>query len=564
MNRARTRSVALLLLLSLSFASPLLAGSLPAASPRATLTQSIGLAEVSITYSRPRVRGRVIWGELVPYGEVWRTGADYPTRFEVGADLEVEGQTLPAGAYALYTIPGPERWTVVFSRDLELWGAFGYSPEHDQLRVEVEPRAAEPTESFTIELAEVTLDRAELRLRWDRLEVPVRLRVDDRAAVREQVESAEADAWGLWWRGAHYLLETGGDLALARRWIDRSLATERNWMNTWTSAEVHAAAGATEAAVAAGREAIEICHAEREHCPYTEVYRRTVESWAARSAREAVRSFVQPVSWSEPFEPFAIAEGLYSVGSAELTALLVTTAEGHVLIDVPLDRNVEMVWSNIEKLGFDPTDVEIQLTSHAHFDHVGGVAPILERTGARLVASAPDAELLAAGGRGGFFDLGEIGLFPPARVTETVEHLGEVRLGGVALTAHLTPGHTRGCTSWSGTVAIDGEPLRWVSVCSLSVLPGYRLAGDQSYPGIARDFCTSVEHLESLEPDVFLAAHASFFEFERKAAALRAGDRRAFVDPDGYRAFLEGARGRIEEALAEQGFAGGCAEVLER
>lgn len=262
---------------------PLIGQGFPAASPKATLTQRLGFNEVTITYSRPRVRDRVIWGELVPWGQVWRTGADYPTFIETKAEVRVEDRLLQAGKYALYSIPTPERWTIIFSRNTELWGAFGYSPEHDELRVEVQPRSAPFTESFTIELAEVTQNRAELLLRWARLAVPVRLEVDDFDQIRSRVESAEEGDWATGWRGAEYLLETGGDLSLARRWIDQSLTVERNWMNLWTSAQIHATAGETALAVEAGRAAIEDCSENQPYCPYVGVYRRSVASWTDSS-----------------------------------------------------------------------------------------------------------------------------------------------------------------------------------------------------------------------------------------------------------------------------------------
>jgi metallo-beta-lactamase class B len=269
----------------------------------------------------------------------------------------------------------------------------------------------------------------------------------------------------------------------------------------------------------------------------------------------------QPAEWTRPIEPFRIAGPLYYVGTADLASYLLATPAGHVLIDVPLDENASLVLANIRKLGFDPSDVKIQLASHAHFDHVGGIATALRTTGAQLAVSEHDAKLLGDGGKGDFL-LGDTASYPPAKADRILRHGERVRLGGVTLTAHLTPGHTRGCTTWSATLEDGGETLEMVSVCSLSVLQGYRLAGaDPSYPGIARDYCTSVETLRSLRPDLFLGAHGSFFGLLDKVERLRAGDRRAFVDPGGYRRWVERAAERIEATLREQGVAGGCAEV---
>lgn len=269
----------------------------------------------------------------------------------------------------------------------------------------------------------------------------------------------------------------------------------------------------------------------------------------------------QPANWTQPIEPFQIAGPLYYVGTAELASYLFTTPEGHVLIDVPLEENVPLVLANIRKLGFDPKDIEIQLASHAHFDHVGGIATALKETGAKLFLSEEDAKLVAAGGKGDFF-LADRSPYPPAKADRILADGDQVKLGAVTLTAHLTPGHTRGCTSWGATIEADGETLEVVSVCSLSVLPGYRLGPDPSYPGIARDYCTSLGKLRGLTPDVFLAPHGSFIGLVEKAEKVRAGNRRAFVDPEGYVQWLDEAAARIEATLKEQAVPSGCLEVL--
>jgi metallo-beta-lactamase class B len=274
------------------------------------------------------------------------------------------------------------------------------------------------------------------------------------------------------------------------------------------------------------------------------------------------REFRAPANWTQAIEPFAIAEGLYWVGTADLSSYLVTSDAGHILIDAPLEENVDRVLVSVRKLGFDPADVRILIASHGHFDHTGGVATMIERTGAELVLSPEEAKLVGAGGKGDFH-LGDSAAYRPAKAARTIGHLETVSVGGRTLTAHLTPGHTRGCTSWSGTARIAGQELTFVSICSLSVLPGYRLAGERpSYPGIARDYCSSVAHLRSLTPDLFLGAHGSFIGLDGKIEALAGGNGRAFVDREGYQSYLDRAQQQIEKTLAEQGAAGGCAAVL--
>lgn len=267
-------------------------------------------------------------------------------------------------------------------------------------------------------------------------------------------------------------------------------------------------------------------------------------------------------AWTQPHEPFRIADNLYYVGTADLTSFLITTQEGHILIDAPLDENVEKVLASIRELGFEPADIMLLLASHGHLDHTGGMARMLEATGAELVLSREAAALVGRGGRGDFH-LGDRGAYPPAKATRLVGHLETVSLGPVVLTAHLTPGHTKGCTSWSGEVTIGGRTKTWVSICSLTVLSGYRLAGDDpSYPGIARDFCSSVAHLRTLKADLFLASHGSFFRLDDKFDALEAGDEEAFVDPSGYRDFIARAAAAIDSTLRSQGEERGCNRVL--
>jgi metallo-beta-lactamase class B len=262
--------------------------------------------------------------------------------------------------------------------------------------------------------------------------------------------------------------------------------------------------------------------------------------------------------WTDPLGPFEIADDLYYVGSAGLAAYLFASEEGHILLDVPLDENVSMIADNVRSLGFDLDDIEILIASHAHFDHVGGLARMRELTGAQVVLSAGDAQLIAAGG------VGPAGAspFPAVRADRVVEHRGTVRLGGWTLTAQVTPGHTPGCTSWSGRAAIEGDSLSFVSVCSLSVLPGYRLVGSETtFPGMGEAYCRSIDTLRGLAPEIFLAPHGGFIDLEEKLAALRGGNRRAFVDPEGYREYVDDAAAAIERTLAEQGHDGGCAAL---
>ena len=276
-------------------------------------------------------------------------------------------------------------------------------------------------------------------------------------------------------------------------------------------------------------------------------------------ASQPVESPSLPPSWSERIEPFAVVEGLYYVGSAELSSLLITSKQGHILIDVPLESGADLVEANIRKLGFNPEDVKIILTTQAHFDHVAGVALFKKRNRSKLWVSAADASIIeSASVRSPDWAV----RFPAAKVDARITHLQPVQLGKAKVTAHLTPGHTPGCTSWSGEVEIAGEPKTWLTVCSLSVLPEYVRVGDKpSYPGIARDYCDSWKHLQSATVDIFLSSHGSFMSLPAKRERLAHGDAQAFVDPQGYVDYLKKAGAAIEQRLEEQGAVGGCESV---
>jgi metallo-beta-lactamase class B len=206
-------------------------------------------------------------------------------------------------------------------------------------------------------------------------------------------------------------------------------------------------------------------------------------------------------------------------------------------------------------LGLRIEDVKVLLNSHSHFDHAGGLAELQKKSGARLIASERDAVQIESGGQGDFA-WGDAHPFPAVRVDRKIKDGDTVELGGITLTAHLTPGHTKGCTTWTATFEEKRrkekpERLRAVFFCSTSVPDpeNYRLAGNPRYPEIAADYERSFKILRDLPCDLFLAPHGSMFGLLEKAARLRAGDRRAFVDPQGFRSYVEGSEKRFRELL---------------
>lgn len=252
--------------------------------------------------------------------------------------------------------------------------------------------------------------------------------------------------------------------------------------------------------------------------------------------------------WNRPVEPFRIAENLYYVGASGIASYLVTTSEGNILIDGGFVETAPQIEANIVKLGFEVGDVRILLNSHAHFDHAGGLAELKAATGAQLYASAADAPVLEDGGKSDF-RFGPEGSFPPVAVDRWLADGEEVVLGGARLTARLTPGHTRGCTTWTWKAG----GLDVAEVCSASVLD-YRFVGKESYPGIAADFERTFATLKSLPVQIFLAPHGGMFDLDRKRefAARGMGMRNPFVDPVGYKAWVDRMEDAFRAAVAQQ------------
>ena len=249
-------------------------------------------------------------------------------------------------------------------------------------------------------------------------------------------------------------------------------------------------------------------------------------------------------AWTTPLPPFRIAGNLYYVGSRDLASYLVVTPQGDILINSNLEQSVPQIRHSIEQLGFRLADVKILLISHAHFDHAAGSAALKQLTGARYMVMDADVPAVERGGRADFA-FGNRFPFPPTRVDRVLHDGEQVRLGGTVLVAHKTPGHTRGCTSWTMQVEEHGRPLDVVIVGSWSTTSEYRLVDapgrPASYPGIAEDFEHTFAVLHALPCDIFLGAHGSYFNLLHKVSLVPSGDRGGnpiWIDPAGYQAAL--------------------------
>jgi metallo-beta-lactamase class B len=260
--------------------------------------------------------------------------------------------------------------------------------------------------------------------------------------------------------------------------------------------------------------------------------------------------------WTTPIAPFRIAGNLYYVGSRDLASYLIVTPQGDILINSSLESSVPLIRSSVEQLGFKFQDVKILLISHAHSDHDAGSAAIKQETGAQYMVMDGDVPVVESGGAQDFQYPNN--RYPALKVDRVLHDADQVRLGDAVLTAHKTPGHTRGCTTWTMQVRDGQRLLNVVIVGSWNVNPGYRLVDRPgqaaSYPGIAADFQRTFPLLAALPCDVFLGAHGAYFHMLEKLERLRAGaSENVWVDPIGYQAAVAERRQAFEtELLREQ------------
>lgn len=240
-------------------------------------------------------------------------------------------------------------------------------------------------------------------------------------------------------------------------------------------------------------------------------------------------------NWDEPFPAHRIADNLYYVGSAGLSSYLITSPKGHILINASFDRTVPLIRASVEKLGFKFTDVKIILTNHAHNDHVAGTALLKELTGAKVYIMEGDDKVVASGGIGQYK---YTDTWKPVKVDKVLKDGEVVELGGAKLRAHLTPGHTRGNTTWTMETADQGKKLHAVIIGSPNVNPGFELVNNKTYPEMAADYARTFRVLKALQCDLFLGAHGEYYGMAAKYKKLKPGAANPFIDPAGYREYV--------------------------
>jgi metallo-beta-lactamase class B len=245
-------------------------------------------------------------------------------------------------------------------------------------------------------------------------------------------------------------------------------------------------------------------------------------------------------AWNRPFEPFHLIGNIYYVGAAGVSAFLVVTPAGSILLDGGLPETASQIAGNIIKLGFRLIDIKYLLNSHAHFDHAGGLAELKRLSGGVMVASGGDAPALRAGGPA----------MPAVVVDRIVADGDSLRLGDTTLTAHLTPGHTKGCTTWTTTVTEKGRAHSVVFYCSTSVVD--RLVGNAHYPQIAKDYEHTFRKLRALSGDVFLAPHPFIFGLEDKRKRMAEAATNPFVDPTEFHRFVEKSEREFRATLNKE------------
>jgi metallo-beta-lactamase class B len=259
-------------------------------------------------------------------------------------------------------------------------------------------------------------------------------------------------------------------------------------------------------------------------------------------ALASVTAFAQPKGWNDPFPPFKIMDNLYYVGSKELASFLFVTPRGDILMNTGYESTVPVIQSSVERLGFKFTDIKMLIAGHAHPDHVGGDNLVKELTGAQVVVGRLDAEKTKD--------------FHPAGKEHPIDRLVDegdtVSLGGTTLTAHVMPGHTRGCLAWSTTLHENGKSYYTFIECSLN---GRFLNVLDNYPGMIDDFRATFKKARTFPVQVFLSSHASFFNMAEKYEKLQKrgpGDPNPFVDPEGYKAHVDEYEKSFEAAVAQR------------
>lgn len=259
---------------------------LPQPSPKAKLVQTAGLTDITIEYSSPAVKGRTIWGDLVPYNEVWRAGANKATSVNFSKDVTVADKEVKAGSYSLFYIPGKEEWTIILNKNTELWGSDGYKQEEDVVRTTVKPEAISNRERMTFIVSNYTDDAANIDLEWEKVRVSLPIKLGTAKQATENINKTLGGTWRSYASAARYMYETPKDYEAALKYIDLSLGLTQDWYNTWYKAKILAAKGMTKEAHALALKAKELGDKNPDNFFYKNDVEAAIKEWAVAPTKK--------------------------------------------------------------------------------------------------------------------------------------------------------------------------------------------------------------------------------------------------------------------------------------
>jgi len=257
------------------------------------------------------------------------------------------------------------------------------------------------------------------------------------------------------------------------------------------------------------------------------------------------------LKWEEPAEPAKIVGPIYFVGTKGLGVFLFTTSEGHILMNTGMPSSGPVIVESFRKLGFRPEDIKLMINGHAHIDHAGAFAFLKQQFSAQLAVMKDDVEAMESGDKNDFKYANDF-VYPPVKVDRILRDGDTIKMGDVLLTAYHTPGHTRGATTWIANIAVDGKAYVVAFPDGAGFNPGYRLVKNPSYPGIAEDYRRTHHFLETLKPDIWLAQHNEYYDFESKRQRAQTEGMKAWIDPEGYRRFIAGKKRDFEDEVDEE------------
>lgn len=282
------KSILSLFIFSFLASSALYAQELPQASPVSKLEQRIGLTDISIRYSRPSVKDRKVWGDIVPYRAVWRTGANACTVVSFSDNVSINGQFLPAGEYSFFTIPTENEWTVIFNKNTKLWGSDGYKQEEDVLRLNIKPDMNAPfTETMLFAFDNIKIDAADLQLMWANMKLSFRVSTDTDTKALANIKKAVTDAentYRTYNASATYLLDANKDLPQALDWARKSVAMQEKFWNVYTLSRAYAANNMTKEAIATAEKSLKLAQESKQEA-YVKMNQKNIEEWKKRKTK---------------------------------------------------------------------------------------------------------------------------------------------------------------------------------------------------------------------------------------------------------------------------------------